>query len=54
MFFAIFFGFFVGTMIKETHIQEVCMSKAKHHKEVKKLCSKQLAAKIEKIENELK
>lgn len=50
---AIFFGLFVGTMVKETHIQSVCKPKLTHHKEIKKLCSKQLHVKIEKLEKKL-
>ena len=50
MLFAIFFGFFIGTMVKETHIQDICIKKNLHHKEVKKLCSKQTASQIEEIE----
>lgn len=54
MFFAIFFGFFVGTMVKETHIQEVCDSYKRKPAKIKKLCGKQLANRIDEIERELK
>jgi len=43
-----FFGWFVGTMVKESDIHQVCISKAKHHKEVKVLCSKQIGEKLPK------